>query len=61
MAGVLNELVPQEDVAESESGGKGELVKALSFSFGENKDAELSVGMLVEQAPTQIIEEAVPV
>lgn len=35
--GILNELAPQEEVIESESGGGGEPVEAPSFAFEEIK------------------------
>lgn len=41
VAEVFVELAPQEEVAESESGGAGELVEAPSFALRENKEGEL--------------------
>lgn len=40
VAGLLNELAPQEEVTESES-VEGEPIEAPSFAFGKNNEKEL--------------------
>lgn len=44
-------MATQEEVAESELGGEGELVEALSFAFGEYNEVELPIDMSVKQPP----------
>lgn len=57
VAGNLGELVPQEEVVESDSGADDEPAKVQSFDFEVNKERELPVEAPVEVLPEQIIED----
>lgn len=57
VAGNLGELVPQEEVVESDSGPDDEPAEVQSFNFEVNKERELPVEAPVEVLPEQIIEE----